>query len=81
MPHDLQLPTTSQTTTSAQTVRDLRRMIADLTGRIERQEKRVQKILVNRGSADELQTLLADMFKSRDMMQAQLEEFEKEARE
>jgi hypothetical protein len=56
-------------------------MIGELDGRIARQKKRVEKIIINReGPAEEAQALLDDMIKTRDMMKAQLASFEKDER-
>ena len=56
-------------------------MIGELDQRIARQQKRVEKIIVNReGPAEEAQALLDDMIKTRGMMQAQLESFERDER-
>jgi Fe2+ or Zn2+ uptake regulation protein len=51
----------------------LRRMIADLDQRITRQQRRVEKIIINReGPVDEAKALLDDMVTARDMMKAEL---------
>ena len=56
-------------------------MIGELDQRIARQQKRVEKIIINReGPADQAQALLDDMIKSRNMMKAQLASFEKDER-
>jgi hypothetical protein len=56
-------------------------MIGELDQRIARQQKRVEKIIVNReGPAEEARALLADMIKTRGTMQAQLESFERDER-
>jgi hypothetical protein len=58
---------------------ETRRRIDDLNQRITRQQRRIERILVHReGPADEMQAVLEDMIKARDVMQAQLERSEPE---
>lgn len=50
------------------------RMIGDLDARIMRQQKRIDKVLFNReGPVEDMQVLLDDLLKARDLMRAQLE--------
>jgi hypothetical protein len=69
----------------AEAIEAMRLQIADLNQRIERQEKRAQKIQVTSatgsrrsepGPAAEAQAVLAEMVKKRDAMQAELEALE-----
>jgi hypothetical protein len=63
----------------AEVIDETRRLIADMDQRIARQQKRVEKILINReGEAAEMQALLADMIEARSLMQAQLDSFKDE---
>jgi hypothetical protein len=60
---------------------ETRRLIEDMNQRIKRQQRRIERILVHReGPADEMQTLLDDMTRARDIMQAHLDGFEEPAR-
>ena len=59
--------------------RETRRQIEDMNQRILRQQRRIERMLFNReGPADEMQALLEDMTKARDMMQAKIEALQKE---
>jgi len=81
MPRRIPRPANSNDPLTAETASELRRMIGELDQRIARQQKRVEKIIVNReGPAEEAQALLDDMIKTRGMMQAQLESFERDER-
>ena len=81
MPRRIPRPANFNDPLTAETPSELRRMIGELDQRIARQQKRVEKIIINReGPADQAQALLDDMIKSRNMMKAQLASFEKDER-
>jgi len=81
MPRFVPRPTNSNDPLTAETPSELRRMIGEIDPRIVRQHRRVEKIILEQeGPRDEMEALLADMIKTRDMMQAQLERLERDER-
>ena len=77
MPRRIPRPANSNDPLTAETPSELRRLIDDQDRRIARQEKRIQKIIINReGPADAAQALLDEMVKARDTMKARLAGFE-----
>jgi hypothetical protein len=57
---------------------ETRRLIDDMSQRIVRQRRRIERLLVHRlGPADEMAMVLDDMIRARDKMQAQLESLSK----
>ena len=57
----------------AEATRELRGLLDELEQRIARQQRRIEKALLERTPADDLKASLDDMRKSRDFMQSQID--------
>jgi hypothetical protein len=65
--------------TPSEAAEEKRRLILDMDLRILRQQRRIQKIQINReGPADEMQERLEEMIRARELLQAQMDDLARE---